>query len=303
SMKMAEGSKKAPSSAAAFCSGAIAGALAKTTIAPLDRTKIYFQVSQTHRYSVKAALSFIRATYQKDGFLALYRGNSATLARVMPYAGFQFAAYEQFKYLLAVDVGEKTPGKRFLAGSLAGLVATSLVYPLDTAKARLSISNKSEYSGLVNVIVKSYRTEGPLALYRGIWPSLIGVAMYGGLAFYTVDTLKLMYKEKFGSAPSSLYAGLFGSTGSVIGQSCSYPLDIVRRRMQTGKAPSGMGVLAFLLHIAREEGIRALFKGLSMNWFKGPVAAGISFATYDLTFPYLSSFEHTMKSRIVKPFH
>lgn len=217
---------------------------------------------------------------------------------------------------------KKTPGKRYIAGSLAGFVATSLTYPLDTAKvsasfftsntiflkARLSISKKSEYSGLVDVIVKSYRIDGPLALYRlvvyiparilinydslysGIYSTLAGVVPYAGSSFYTFETLKLLYTEEFGRSPSAPMIMLFGATAGLIGQSCSYPLDIVRRRMQTGRAPAGMGLLALLSHIAREEGIRALYKGLSMNWLKGPISVGVSFTTYNFSFPYLSSF-------------
>lgn len=37
------------------------------------------------------------------------------------------------------------------------------------------------------------------------------------------------------------------------------------------------------MSLCREEGVRrGFFKGLSMNWIKGPIAVGISFSTYEL---------------------
>lgn len=77
---------------------------------------------------------------------------------------------------------------------------------------------------------------------------------------------------------------IFGAISGMLGQSTSYPLDIVRRRMQTSiitgyKCNTIMGTIR---KIYAEEGLRkGFFKGVSMNWIKGPISVGISFATYD----------------------
>lgn len=264
--------------------GAIAGALAKTTIAPLDRTKINFQITNK-RYSTKAALKFLIKSYQQNGFLSLWRGNSATLARIIPYAAVQFSSHEQWKRFLHVDTGTPTnweKQRRFAAGSLAGVTSQALTYPLDLARARMAITQKQIYNSLIEVFMKIGKHEGLIGFYKGFIPTIVGVIPYAGVSFFTYGTLQNWITSEFGSRTAFTNL-LCGAVAGMLGQSSSYPLDIVRRRMQTSAITGGSynSIPGTLISVFKCEGIHGIYKGLTMNWIKGPVAVGISFATYD----------------------
>jgi len=275
-----------------LAAGGIAGGCAKTVIAPLDRSKIFFQTNEVRNYRFRYALRWLRHGYRNDGFFSLWRGNTATLARIVPYSAINFMAFEQYKSGLGVG-GPDAPGYlRFIAGSLAGTTGQMCTYPLDRARAVMAVSPSTQYKNLYSVFCKIYHEEGFLALYRGLTPTLLGVIPYAGTSFFTYETLKSWAVERKGGdalhpmLPSPLERLAAGAVAGLLGQTASYPLDIVRRRMQTG-AQLGRGnkyntVWGTLTIVYRNEGVyRGLYKGLSMNLIKGPLAVSIAYTVND----------------------
>ena len=57
-------------------------------------------VSDQKRYSFRGAMKFLIRSVKDDGVLSLWRGNTATMARIVPYAALQYAAHEQWKHVL-----------------------------------------------------------------------------------------------------------------------------------------------------------------------------------------------------------
>ncbi len=81
--------------------GGVAGCVAKTAIAPLDRVKILFQTSNPqYSHHIGSFMGVFRAAREiKDqyGLRGLFQGHLATLIRIFPYAAIKFMAFEQYK--------------------------------------------------------------------------------------------------------------------------------------------------------------------------------------------------------------
>jgi len=276
--------------------GGVAGAVAKTVIAPGDRVKILYQVNPLRPYTVRAALRTASTIVKNVGVLGLWRGNGAQMLRVIPYAAISYSTFDYYVRFFSHLRGQRDPTARFLAGASAGATATTITYPLDLLRARMAAhwNVKPKYSNYATALWHMVKTEGLPSLYKGIVPTLIGVIPYTGLSFTMFGTSKAVYMKRTGLESEKQIPAWFrlsaGAVSGLVAQSATYPLDIVRRRMQV-KENGTITFLETLQTIYRTEGRRGLYKGLSMNWVKGPISAGVSFFMNDF-------MQNLMKERV-----
>ena len=261
--------------------GACGGAVAKTIIAPLDRTKIIFQTSEGKAFSWSAVQQELQRIVREEGVPRLWKGHSATLSRVAPYAAIQFASFDLIKRKFATH---KTWYELLISGAAAGAISVIFTYPLDLMRARMAVGH---HDGNVLTNLKSvYRERGVQALYRGLVPTLLGILPYAGISFSSFDLFKRNLRALHnGQEISTLEKLACGALAGFVAQSVTYPLDIVRRRMQIENQcwnePRYRNVIQSFRVILHEEGTRGLTKAISMNAVKGPIAVGVSFTTHD----------------------
>lgn len=279
-----------PTYAKELIAGGAAGGIAKTIVAPLERVKILYQIryQNVQFLGVVKSLRFIR---KKEGFLGFYKGNGASVIRVVPYAALHFMTYEQYRRLIINHYPWASPGAGvdLLAGSMAGGTAVLCTYPLDLARTRLAYqvrdvsTSATIYKGIGDVFSKALKESGFRGLYRGVGPTLYGMLPYAGLKFYIYEKLK-------SSLPSECQSSIFsklacGAVAGLTGQTIIYPLDVVRRQMQV-QSPDFLkqgysSTLDGLLTVIRTQGVRQLYAGLSINHIKLVPSVAIGFATYD----------------------
>ena len=199
---------------------------------------------------------------------------------------------------------EKEPGgpldayQRLLCGGLAGITSVTCTYPLDIVRTRLSIQSASfsnlqrksgeKLPGMWALLVNMYKTEGGLpALYRGILPTVAGVAPYVGLNFMVYEIARTQFTREGQKDPSAIGKLAAGAVSGAVAQTITYPFDVLRRRFQINTM-SGMGYqYAGIGHaistIVRNEGLRGMYKGIVPNLLKVAPSMASSWLSFEMT--------------------
>uniref|UniRef100_A0A7N0TAT1 Uncharacterized protein n=1 Tax=Kalanchoe fedtschenkoi TaxID=63787 RepID=A0A7N0TAT1_KALFE len=264
-------------------SGAIAGAVSRTAVAPLETVRTHLMVGSSGNSSSEVFNDIMK----NEGWKGLFRGNFVNVIRVAPSKAIELFAYDTVNRFLSTSPGEqpKIPiPASFVAGACAGVSSTIITYPLELVKTRLTIQ-RDVYNGVFDAFVKILQEGGPAELYRGLTPSVIGVIPYAATNYFAYDTLRKAYKKVFKTDKiGNIETLLIGSAAGAISSSATFPLEVARKHMQVG-AVSGRVVYKNVFHalasILEQEGVKGLYKGLGPSCVKLVPAAGISFMCYE----------------------
>ncbi|NXP11043.1 UCP3 protein, partial [Thinocorus orbignyianus] len=185
---------------------------------------------------------------------------------------------------------------KFLSAGTAACIADLCTFPLDTAKVRLQIqgevriprsSSTVEYRGVLGTLRTMVRTEGPRSLYRGLAAGLQRQMSFASIRIGLYDSVKQLYTPK-GAESTGLAARLLaGCTTGAVAVACAQPTDVVKVRFQaTGAMPESArrysGTVDAYRTIAREEGIRGLWRGTLPNITRNAIVNCGELVTYDL---------------------
>lgn len=291
-----------PRPAVVCTAGACAGAVSRTMTAPFDRIKTLMQAAdgtaegQRRITGIRSALKHVMST---TGWAGLWRGNGVNVIKTAPETAVRFMVFENLKQYAGDEPGLRGILARFAAGASAGALAQITVYPLEIVKTRIAVSTYDQYSGIVHCATSTVQREGWRALYRGLSASLMGMVPYAGVDLTVYSMLREHLAARraqaaiaSGSAASASNSTppvtemlLCGATSSACGQVVSYPLQLVRTRLQAqgmkGRPEAYTGVWDCLVKTFQADGFRGLYQGLTPNLLKGLPAISISYAVYE----------------------
>ncbi|XP_052027151.1 solute carrier family 25 member 43 [Apodemus sylvaticus] len=272
-----------------LCAG-LAGSFSLSLTAPLELATVLAQVGKVQSHS-QGLWATGRRVWLSEGPRALWKGNGVACLRLFPCSVVQLAAYRKFVVLFMDDLGRISQWSSIVAGSLAGMVSTTVTYPTDLIKTRLIMQNMLEpsYRGLIHAFSTIYQQEGFLALYRGV-----SLTVVGAVPFSAGSLLVYMNLEKIWNGPRDRFSHLQNFTNvcmaATVSQTLSFPFDTVKRKMQAqslylphcgGVDVHFSGAADCFRQVVKTQGVLGLWNGLTANLLKVVPYFGVMFSMFE----------------------
>lgn len=262
---------------------------------PIDVIKTRLQLDRAKQY--KGILHCGRTIVRDEGVRALWKGLTP------------FSTHLTLKYTLRMGTnallqtaltdsatGQLSPGGRLAAGFGAGVIeALVIVTPFEVVKIRLQqqrglAPELLRYRGPVHCAATVVRDEGVVGLWAGAAPTVLRNGCNQAVMFTAKNKFDVWLWDKSegdGKVLQPWQSMVSGFLAGVAGPVCTGPFDVVKTRLMAQHKFSDQGEARYngMVHamyvIYKEEGIRALWKGLLPRLMRIPPGQAIMWAVAD----------------------
>jgi len=325
--------------------GSVGSQVAMTLTFPLDRLRTLKQL-KGGEYANASALETLQLMLRDEGFFGLYRGLSHMLLCLGTSNFVYFYCFTALRTVLQYTLRRGKPKGNFadpsgaasnlILASLAGCINVLLTTPLWVAYTRLAVQtlprsresdgkddvedsvSSTQYSGLLDAMIKISLADGVGALWSGLGPSLILVSN-PSIQTASYETLKnallrFRFNEQartrdlshfgdvmdgqtddvnseavFGSGLSSAEYLVLGAVAKMIATVITYPLQVAQTRLRAArqKNPEKEGsvspptTFSCLRDIFNEEGVAGLYHGMEAKLLQTCLTSAFMFAAYE----------------------
>jgi solute carrier family 25 2-oxodicarboxylate transporter 21 len=234
---------------------------------------------------------------KNEGPARLYRGIASPIMMEAPKRATKFAANDSWGlfYRNLFGVEKATQPLAILTGATAGATEAFVVVPFELVKIRLQDpASAKKYNGIVDVVVKTVKAEGPLAMYNGLestlWRHILWNAGYFGCIFQVKALMPVVDKKKDSKAKAMGTDFTSGAIGGTVGTILNTPMDVVKSRIQNsprvkGQAPKYNWAWPGLGTMLKEEGFGALYKGFLPKVLRLGPGGGVLLVVYTVSSP------------------
>ncbi|KAJ9132905.1 hypothetical protein P3X46_033725 [Hevea brasiliensis] len=176
--------------------GGVAGAVAQTTIYPMDLVKTRLQTYACENGKIPNLGTMTRDIWVQEGPRAFYKGLIPSLLGMIPYAGIDLAAYETLKDMSKKYIlhdSEPGPLVQLGCGTLSGALGATCVYPLQVVRTRMQAQRSNmdnAYKGMSDVFRRTFQHEGIRGFYKGIFPNMLKVVPSASITYMVYEAMK-----------------------------------------------------------------------------------------------------------------
>ena len=263
------------------------------------------------------ALDAFSQILKNEGATAFYKGTLTPLIGIGACVSVQFGAFNYARRAfeaqnassqtstlgntLASTVDSPAPlsyGQYYAAGAFAGIANTLLSSPIEHIRIRMQTQPHGAqrlYAGPVDCIRQLSRSPNiARGLYRGTSVTFLREAQAYGCWFLSFEYLMAWEQRRSGAARKEVPTWKIAAYGGLAGEMLwisSYPLDVVKSKMQTdglGTKQRYSSMRDVFAQTYRQEGVMGFWRGVGPTLLRAmPVSAG-TFAVVEMVMNYIS---------------